>query len=193
MVERVETERFTFCPTGIDGLWEVERRTTGDERGTFGRLFGRREWEAVGVVDAEITQVNLSTTSRRGTVRGLHFQRAPHADIKIVTCRRGRALDVAVDVREESPTFLQWRAVELSADTPTSLVIPRGCAHGFQALTDDVELLYLHTHDFVPESDDGVSATDGTIGVEWPLPITLMSDRDAHLPTAAERFAKGPR
>jgi dTDP-4-dehydrorhamnose 3,5-epimerase len=135
-----------------------------------------------------IRQVNLSVTSRMGIVRGLHYQSAPHSDGKFISCVAGRVFDVAVDLREASPTFLRWQAEELSASNGRTIYIPPGFAHGFQALTDDVHMVYAHTADYRPDCEAGLDATDATIGIGWPLPILLRSSRDEQLPIVRPNF-----
>jgi dTDP-4-dehydrorhamnose 3,5-epimerase len=127
-------------------------------------------------------------TLRRGTVRGLHFQRPPHAEAKLVTCLHGQVFDVAVDLRAGSPTFLQWHAEELTESNGRSLLIPEGFAHGFQTLSEHCELLYVHSATFVPSSEGGINAHDNAIGVDWPLPIAELSERDASHPLLDAEF-----
>ena len=126
---------------------------------------------------------------RRGTVRGLHFQRPPHAEDKYVSCLRGEVYDVAVDLRRGSATFLRWHAEKLSAANRRSLLVPRGFAHGFQALTDDCELIYLHTHRHVPASEGALNVRDPALAIDWPLPIVELSERDASHPFVDPAFA----
>ncbi len=179
--------RFTVIETGIGGLRIVERQRLGDERGFLSRLFCAEELASAGW-DKPVAQINHTWTQARGTVRGLHFQRPPHAEMKLVTCLRGAVWDVGLDLRSGSPTFLQWRAVELSADNGRALLIPQGFAHGFQALTDDCELLYLHSAPYAAQAEGGLSATDPALGIDWPLPIALRSGRDEHHPCVTPEF-----
>jgi len=179
--------RFTIIETGIGGLRIVERQRLGDERGFLSRLFCAEELASAGW-DKPVAQINHTWTQARGTVRGLHFQRPPHAEMKLVTCLRGAVWDVGLDLRAGSPTFLQWRAVELSAGNGRAFLIPEGFAHGFQALTDDCELLYLHSAPYATQAEGGLSATDPALGIDWPLPITLRSGRDEHHPGVTPEF-----
>lgn len=179
--------RFTITETGIEGLRLVRRQRLGDERGFLSRLFCAEELAPAGW-RKPVAQINHTWTQARGTVRGMHFQHPPHAEMKLVTCLRGAVWDVGLDLRAGSATFLQWRAVELSADNGNALLIPEGLAHGFQALTDDCELLYLHTEPYAAQAEDGLSATDPALGIEWPLPIALQSERDRHHPGIAPEF-----
>jgi dTDP-4-dehydrorhamnose 3,5-epimerase len=169
--------RFDFIPTPLSGLLLVERKTLGDSRGYLQRLWCQDEWQAV-FGDRRIAQVNHTYTASTATVRGLHFQYPPYAEAKYVSCLRGRVLDVAVDLRAGSPTFLQWHAEELSAANRLSLFIPEGFAHGFQTLEDDCEMLYVHSAPYVAEAEDGVNAMDPRLGIAWPLPMGEQSPRD---------------
>jgi len=126
--------------------------------------------------------MNLSHTGARGTLRGMHFQRDPAGEAKLIRCTQGRVFDVLVDLRAASPTFGQYRAVELGADAGNAIYIPRGCAHGFQTLTDDATLHYCHSHRYSPGHEGGVSPLDPDLAIAWPLPIAHMSDRDRSLP-----------
>lgn len=163
--------------TPIPGLWEVETSPRVDERGSLTRLYCADALAAAGV-DLRIVQVNHSLTRRRGTVRGLHFQRPPALEAKLVRCLRGRVFDVAVDLRLGSPTFARWHAVELAEDNQRQLLIPPGCAHGFQTLADDCELLYHHSAGYAPELEDGVRHDDPCLAIAWPEPIVGVSRRD---------------
>src|SRR5437867_11965562 len=136
------SSRFDVRRTPIEGLHVVRREPIGDRRGFLERLFCAEDLKSL-VGERHIQQINLTHTSRRGTTRGMHFQRPPFAEMKFVSCVRGRIFDVAVDLRRNSPTFLRWYGEVLSSDSHTALVIPEGFAHGFQTLTDDCELLYL--------------------------------------------------
>lgn len=175
-----------LLPTVIHGVAIVELYSFSDHRGAFSRLYCEHELAAV-IGDRHIVQINHSRTSMVGTVRGLHFQHSPHAEMKLVRCLKGRAWDVAVDLRAGSPTFLHWHAEELSPDNARMLVIPEGCAHGFQVLEADSELLYLHTAFYTPTAERGLLHNDPRLGITWPLPVTDLSDRDRrHLPIAPD-------
>ncbi|QEI09366.1 dTDP-4-dehydrorhamnose 3,5-epimerase [Pigmentiphaga aceris] len=177
----MDTPRFTFQAAPIAGLWIVDRKPIGDNRGSFTRFYCGEEFAAIGLQDP-IVQINHSSSARAGTVRGLHFQHAPHAETKVVTCVAGSILDVAVDLRAGSPTFLQWFGVELSADNKRGLIIPPGFAHGFQSLEDHSEVMYLVTAAYSAQFEDGLSPFDPAVGVVWPLPPTEVSARDAQRP-----------
>jgi dTDP-4-dehydrorhamnose 3,5-epimerase len=177
--------------TKLTGAVVVETRRLIDHRGSFARLFCANELSDL-LGSRRIVQINHSRTVKVGTVRGLHFQRRPHAEMKFVRCLTGRVFDVAVDLRAGSPTFLQWHAEELSAQNVRMLVIPEGCAHGFQSLDPESELLYLHTAPYVPEAEEGVRFDDARIGIRWPLPVAELSQRDFALPTLRLDFAGIP-
>ena len=173
--------------TSIRDVWIAESSAHQDHRGAFSRLFCSREEQAV-LGTRAIVQINQSMTRHVGAVRGLHYQRPPHAEMKIVRCLKGRVLDVAVDLRKGSPTFLQWTSAELSPDNRRAMMIPEGCAHGFQVLEPDTELLYLHTAFYTVEAEGAVRFDDSMIGVAWPLPPTDLSDRDLNHPLLATNF-----
>ena len=169
--------------TPIHGVLELLGHPFGDHRGAFLNAFRRQEpafTEAWG--ERPILQVNLSQTEAVGTVRGLHLQAAPHSEAKLVRCLRGRVWDVAVDVRPDSATYGLWHAVELSPGAANALLIPEGCAHGFQVLEPASELLYLHSGAWVPEAETGVRCNDPQLAIRWPLPPTGLSGRDLGLP-----------
>lgn len=176
--------RLTITDTPLPGLRLVQRQRLGDARGFLARLFCAEELRSAGW-PGPIAQVNHTHTAQRGTVRGLHWQRAPQAEAKLVSCLRGSVWDVAVDLREGSPTFGRWFAATLSAENANALLIPPGFAHGFQALSDDAELLYCHSAPFVAAAEAGLHPQCKTLAIAWPLPITLLSDRDAAHPRLA--------
>ncbi|MCJ9754323.1 dTDP-4-dehydrorhamnose 3,5-epimerase family protein [Neorhizobium sp. BETTINA12A] len=169
--------RFTVTDLPLAGLKLVERQNLGDSRGFLSRMFCADELAPAGWAKP-IAQINLTMTARQGTVRGMHFQHPPHAEMKLVNCLRGAVFDVAVDLRQDSPTFLKWHAQELSSENRRSLLIPEGFAHGFQALTDDCELVYFHSMPYASSSEGALNAQDPAFDISWPLEITEMSDRD---------------
>jgi len=179
--------RFAITDTPIIGLKIVERQCLGDTRGFLSRLFCTYEFAAAGWIKP-IAQINLTYTAKIGTVRGMHFQHPPHAEMKLVSCLRGEVFDVAVDLRAGSSTFLQWYGVHLSADNHCALLIPEGFGHGFQALTDDVELLYCHSIEYAPSSEAGLNPQDKKLAIAWPLPIAEMSARDAGHSSLGDNF-----
>lgn len=170
-----------FGATGVDGAWLIDIEPKEDERGFFARVWCRQELAAQGL-DIEVAQESISWNRHRGTVRGLHFQRPPHAETKIVRCARGAIFDVIVDLRPRSPTFLRWEAFELTAADHRAIYIPKGLAHGFQALTDDTEVAYQISAFHVPEAAAGFRYDDPAFGVRWPLPVTMISERDLSWP-----------
>ena len=179
--------RFTIAPTGIAGVFSVTRRRLADERGYLSRLFEPEELSAAGW-RGPVAQINETGTAKAGTVRGLHFQHPPHAEMKLVTCTVGSIFDVAVDLRKESPTYMRSVAVELSEENGCALLIPHGCAHGFQALSDDVRMIYLHSAPYAAAHEDGLDATDPALSIDWPLPVVNRSPRDEALPRIAQGF-----
>jgi dTDP-4-dehydrorhamnose 3,5-epimerase len=166
-----------FAETKLKGSYIVTLEPKGDERGWFARTYCKQEFEKIDH-HKEWVQMNHSFSSQKGTVRGLHFQCAPHREIKMVRCISGIVYDVIVDIRENSPTFLQWIGVELSATNKKMIYIPEGFAHGFQTLTDNCELIYHHTEFYNNSSEGGLNVLDPMIDIKWPTDITVISERD---------------
>ncbi len=179
---------FTIAQTPLPGLATVHRTRRGDARGYLERMFCAEALAAAGWA-GPIAQINHTHTARQGTVRGLHFQHAPHVEAKLVSCLRGEVWDVAVDLRAGSGTFLQWHAQYLSADNGLALLIPAGFAHGFQAISDDAELLYLHSVAYAPQAEAGLNPLDPALAVAWPLPVVGLSPRDAGHAAITHDFA----
>jgi len=174
-------------PTPIPGVVELVSHQFRDHRGAFLNAFRAQEpvfAEAWGV--RPIAQVNLSRTEELGAVRGLHLQAAPHSEAKLVRCLRGRVWDVAVDLRPESSSYGQWYGLELSPERGNALMIPEGCAHGFQVQEPGSELLYLHSGAWVPEAETGVRWDDPQLAIDWPLPACELSERDRSLPLLSQ-------
>lgn len=169
--------RFDFIPTPLAGLMRVQRKVIADERGFLSRFYCAEAFRAAGF-DKPIAQINHTLTRAKGAVRGLHFQYPPYAETKVVSCLHGEIFDVAVDLRRGSPTFLHWYGTVLSAENRCSLLIPEGFAHGFQTLTEDCELIYLHGESYHPESEGALNVTDPRLGIGWRLPVTDLSARD---------------
>lgn len=169
--------RFLVHETPIAGLKLIERKPIGDERGFLERLFCQESFESL-LSGRTIRQVNRTLTRKLGTVRGMHFQYPPHAEIKIVSCLKGKVWDVAVDLRKGSPTFLKYHAVILSEDMPRTYFIPEGFAHGFQTLTPNCELIYVHMADYKAASEGALNALDPRLDICWPAAITERSQRD---------------
>jgi dTDP-4-dehydrorhamnose 3,5-epimerase len=170
-------------PTPLSGVFELHTQQFVDHRGAFLNAFRAQEAAfAQAWGDRAIAQVNLSRTEAVGAVRGLHLQAPPHSEAKLVRCLRGQVWDVVVDLRPGSPTWGQWHAVELSPQSANALLIPEGCAHGFQVLEPGSELLYLHSGAWVPEAETGVRFDDPQLAFSWPLPPLGLSERDLALP-----------
>lgn len=179
--------RFDLIETSIKDLKVVQRKPLGDSRGFLSRMYCAESFRVFGV-NKPIAQINHTLTQHKGTVRGLHFQYAPHAEIKLVSCIRGEVYDVAVDLRKDSPTFLKWYAAILSADNHKSLLIPEGFAHGFQTLTDNCELIYLHTEAYQSSAEGALNVLDSALKINWPLPIAELSERDQKHAMIDENF-----
>lgn len=183
--------RLSIAALPLAGLKLVERQRLGDSRGFLCRLFCADELALAGW-HHPIRQLNHTFTAKRGTVRGMHYQRPPHAEMKLVTCLRGEVWDVAVDLRAGSPTFLKWHAEMLSSDNNRALLIPEGFAHGFQAMSDGVELLYCHSEVHHPEVEAGLNCCDSRVAIAWPLEMTELSLRDAGHPLIGPTFEGVP-
>jgi len=181
-------QRFTVEPTPLRGLVCVQRKRLEDARGFFSRLFCAEELAAAGW-QGPVAQINHTWTRQRGAVRGLHFQHAPHAEDKLVSCLRGEVFDVAVDLRRGSPTMLRWHGERLSASNGRALLIPRGFAHGFQTLSDDCEMLYLHSSRYEPQAEGALNIHEPRLGISWPLPVAELSARDAAHPYLDPAFS----
>ena len=179
--------RFDILATPIAGLTVLQRKLLVDTRGYLGRLFCAEELQAL-IPGKHIAQINHTLTVACSTVRGMHFQCPPHAETKFVSCVRGEVFDVAVDLRHNSPTYLCWHAERLSVENLKTLVIPEGFAHGFQALTDNCEMLYVHTVAHQASAERGLNAQDPRLAIQWPLPVTGLSPRDAAHPFLSNDF-----
>ncbi len=177
-----------FTPTPLPGAYVVEPRKIEDDRGFFARILCENEF-LNHRLKLDLPQTNMARTYRRGTLRGLHFQEAPHAEIKIVRCTRGAVYDVVVDLRPESPTFKNWFGIELTAENFKALYVPEGFAHGYLTLEDDSEI-YYHTSEFYhPESATGVRYDDPEFEIVWPIGIAVISGQDNEWPDFASRKA----
>ena len=180
--------RFTITDLPLAGLKLIQRKPIMDERGFLARIFCSDELAAAGWHEP-VAQINHTRTTRCGTVRGMHFQYPPHAEMKLVSCIRGKIWDVVVDLRRGSPTFLRWHAEPLSAENCRALLVPEGFAHGFQSLTDNVEMLYCHATSYVASAEGGLNPTDPRLAIAWPLPITTVSARDSQHPMLDDTFS----
>jgi len=170
-----------FNETELCGAWLIEPEPARDERGFFARTFCAREFTDRGLTSCFV-QHNTSHSGTRGTLRGMHFQRAPHAEVKVVSCLKGALWDVIIDLRPESPTYRRWQGFELTADNRRQLYVPEGFAHGFQTLCDDTEAGYLISAFYAPEAADGVRHDDPAFAIAWPLPVSVISEKDAAWP-----------
>lgn len=178
---------FTVRLTPLDDLLVINSNKKSDSRGSLKRLFSNAELESM-LGENKIVQINHTVTSFAGTIRGLHFQLPPSAEIKIVYCIRGSVFDVAVDLRRGSKNFLRWHSEFLSLENGNAMLIPKGFAHGFQTLTDDCELIYLHSAEYDWESESGIRADDPRLNINWPLHISNRSDRDKSHKLIDEKF-----
>jgi dTDP-4-dehydrorhamnose 3,5-epimerase len=166
-----------FIETKLKGCYIIIPKSFEDERGWFFRSFCKNDFVTIGFKKNWV-QMNHSFTQQKGTIRGMHFQNAPHKEIKLVRCIAGSVYDVVVDLRKNSKTFLQWFAIELSAKNKKMLFIPEGFAHGFQTLKNQSELIYLHSNFYNPKGESGLLYNDKLINIQWPLLTSIISDRD---------------
>jgi dTDP-4-dehydrorhamnose 3,5-epimerase len=176
-----------FTPTEMAGSFVIDVDPFADERGWFARFYCKNEFEKIGH-NKEWVQLNHSFTNKRGTIRGMHFQKKPFGEIKMVKCIAGSIYDVIVDIRNGSSTFLQWFGTILSAENKKMLYIPEGFAHGFQCLEDNCELIYHHSEFYTPGAEVGIPFDDPKINIQWPSPITDLSVRDKNHPYLNENF-----
>lgn len=179
-----------FHPLAVEGAWRIELEPFRDDRGFFARAFCREDFTAHGLEPA-VEQVNLSLNHKKGTLRGLHYQAAPHEEVKLVRVVRGAIWDAIVDLRPASPTYLLHAALELSADNRHALYVPRGVAHGFLTLEDDSEILYQISTPYVPEAARGYRHDDPAFRIPWPEPVKVISERDRTLPLFSPQEVSG--
>ena len=170
-----------FNETSLPGVFHIDMQPIEDSRGYFSRFWCRKELQDHGL-DFEVAQINTSFSASAGTLRGLHYQRDPYGEAKFVACTRGSVFDVAVDVRPNSPNYLQWFGIELTADNDRLLFIPAGFAHGYQVLEDSTKLLYLVSEFYTPDAEAGLRYDDPAIGIEWPQDVTSVSEKDTQWP-----------
>jgi dTDP-4-dehydrorhamnose 3,5-epimerase len=168
----------------VAGAFIVEPEAVHDERGFFARTFSVSEFVTHGL-ETRIAQCSISFNNRRGTLRGMHYQQAPHAETKLVRCTRGSVFDVVLDLRRDSPSFGEWSGVELTAENHLAMYVPEGCAHGFQTLTDDAEVFYQISVPFAADAGRGVRWDDSAFGIDWPIAVEVISQRDATYPDFA--------
>jgi dTDP-4-dehydrorhamnose 3,5-epimerase len=170
-----------FTPSRIPGAWVIDIVPIHDDRGFFAMTWQPEAFRRHGI-DPALAQCNLAYNHKRGTLRGMHFQNAPHAQAKIVRATRGALLDVIVDLRPDSPTYRQWDAVELSADNRRMFYMPEGVAHGYLTLTDDVEAYYHASATWAPQAESGVRWNDPAFGITWPFEPAVISEKDRNWP-----------
>lgn len=173
-----------FISTEIQGVWLIDVEPSTDERGFFARVWCQREFAARGCSQPP-AQASIASSQYRGTLRGLHYQLPPHEEAKLVRAIRGAAYVVAVDLRPASPSYRRWIGFELSAQNRRSLYVPPGCAQGYQTLADDTEMLYQISEFYQPAAARGVRYDDPVFGIAWPLPISIVSQKDQHWPNYA--------
>lgn len=181
------SDDMNITPLPLAGAHLVGTTPHGDHRGHFARLFCAREMADAGL-NTEVVQANHSLTMAAGAVRGMHFQRPPMAEVKMLRCVRGAVFDVIVDIRLGSPTYMKWHGEILSAENMRLIYVPEGFAHGFQALEPASEVMYLVSQFYSPELEGGLRHDDPAIGIEWPLPIADVSQKDAAQPLVADGF-----
>jgi len=170
-----------FTETKLPGAYLIDVEKREDHRGFFARGWCQREFEAHGLVPC-VVQANISFNKRKGTLRGMHYQIAPYAETKLVRCIRGALYDVIIDLRSESPTYMQWLGVELTAENYRMLYVPEGFAHGFQTLVDNTEATYQVSQFYTPGAEGGVRYDDPAFGIEWPIDVQVISDKDRSWP-----------
>jgi dTDP-4-dehydrorhamnose 3,5-epimerase len=173
-----------FHPTTLKDATLIDLERRGDDRGFFARTFCVDEFSAHGL-PTDFVQQNMSYSANKGTLRGMHFQNAPHGEDKLIRCLRGAIVDIIVDLRLDSPTYKKWEAFELTEENKRQLLVPKGFAHGFQAVSDHVEVTYLVSAKYTPSAESGVRWNDPAFGITWPLEPTEMSDKDRSWPDFA--------
>lgn len=173
-----------FVPTKLDGVYIIDVERRQDERGYFGRLWCEREMAAQGL-STNIVQINVAVSLKQGTLRGMHLQSAPFAEVKIIRCQRGALYDVIVDLRPESASYKQWVGVELSEENGRMLYAPEGCAHGYVTLRDNTELSYSTSRFYAPASAHGVRFDDPALAIQWPVAVRVVSEQDRNWPVLA--------
>jgi dTDP-4-dehydrorhamnose 3,5-epimerase len=176
-----------FNPTPLAGAYTINVTPFEDNRGFFTRTFCEKEFAEHNLIE-HFVQANHSGTKGKGVIRGMHFQHQPHSEVKLVKCVQGAIFDVIVDVRKDSPTFLKWFGAELSATNKTMMYVPAGFAHGFQSLTDYSEITYMVSNFYNKEAEGGVKYNDPTVNIQWPLPVSLVSDKDEAIAYINENF-----
>jgi dTDP-4-dehydrorhamnose 3,5-epimerase len=174
-----------FTQTSIEGVFILDVKRNEDERGFFGRIWCRKEFEENGI-KLDILQINTAVSYSKGTLRGMHYQEAPYAETKVVRCTKGSVFDVALDIRPASRTFKKWFGIELSSENQRMLVVPPGCAHGYQTLEDETELMYITSEFYNPPAAKGLRYNDQAFDIKWPLQASIVSQADANWPFFTE-------
>ena len=177
-----------FNPSPLVGAYTIDVTPFQDNRGFFTRFFCEKEFAEHNLVQ-HFVQANHSGTNGKGVIRGMHFQHSPFCEVKLVKCVQGAIFDVIVDVRKDSPTFLKWFGAELSAENKRMMYVPAGFAHGFQSLTDYSEITYMVSNFYSKESESGIRFNDEIVGINWPLPVSLVSEKDQAIPLVDSNFA----
>lgn len=175
-----------FIETNLKDAFLIELEPRGDDRGVFARTMCRDEFANAGL-NSDFVQQNTSFSVHRGTLRGLHYQRPPHGEDKLVRCLQGAIVDVIIDIRKDSPTYMQHQMFELTSRNRQQLYVPKGFAHSFMTLEDHVEVSYLVTAAYAPGSEDGLRYDDEQLGIKWPLPVSVISEKDSSWPLISER------
>jgi dTDP-4-dehydrorhamnose 3,5-epimerase len=170
-----------FTATKIHGAYIIDIERREDHRGFFARSWCQKEFEAHGLTTSFV-QTNIGFSHTRGTLRGMHFQTSPYQEVKLARCTMGRIVDIIVDLRPVSPTHKQWLSIELTANNRTMLYVPEGCAHGYQTLEDNTEVVYDTSQFYAPQHATGVLYNDLAFGIEWPLPVAVISEADRNWP-----------
>jgi len=182
-----QDKNFSTQNLSIEGLRLIKRKKIEDERGYLSKIFSEEDLISSGW-KGKIVQINHTLTLKKGTIRGFHYQNFPYKEIKLVSCVKGKIIDIAVDLRKESPTFLQWHAETLSESNLSTLLIPEGFAHGFQTLEESCELIYLHSENYHPSHEGGVKYNDPKLDITWPLDPVGISERDLSFPLLSDNF-----
>lgn len=180
-----------LVPGSIHGAHIAEIEPIADERGFFARIWCQDEFDAHGL-SASWAQSNLQFSPQQGTLRGLHYQKAPHSEVKLVRCTAGAVFDVAVDLRPSSPTYLAWMGTELTAENRRLVWVPEGCAHGYLTLAADSEVYYLTSHRYVPDAATGVRFDDPAFSIDWPRNVEVVAPRDVEWPDFADEAGGEP-
>jgi dTDP-4-dehydrorhamnose 3,5-epimerase len=176
-----------FTETKLKDAYIIELKKMGDQRGFFARAWCQREFDEHGLV-SQVVQANLSYNKAKGTLRGMHYQRAPYAETKLIRCIRGALYDVIIDLRPDSPTYMQWLGVELTTENHKMLYVPEGFGHGFQTLVDNTEAFYQVSEFYTPNAEGGIRYDDPAFNIEWPLEVQVISDKDKSWPDYVPQF-----